>query len=464
MIAGPKPELPEREWDKLLNTIDERRVVPVIGPELLCVERESNAEFLYDVWGRVLAEQAGLEVQTRNETPLLYQVCNQLSLDQRKSLCDLAIDVDYVIRREPWPMPSSLAKLAQIDSFPLFVTTTIDHLLERALQEEHPNLSTPARQIAFRPGGNSNEIDLPEKFTGGREPVVFHLFGATNSDPDGFASTEDALIEFSWSLIDQDYAPRRLYDFLRGKTVMLLGCNFPDWLERFFIHALTTRRPDSKIRIMFVAENREPGLVEFLQRKRAVVLSPVSPIAFVDELHRRWQSRIAKDPARKLRGIEHRDLGGESMKRGAVFLSYAREDKATVAAIKAQLEAANIDVWMDESGLEPGDEFQQAIHDNIKGASFFVAVISRAANPEAWKGRFGRFFLREWHWAVETNGERPSDDRFLQPVVIDDVPPGADFVERPFRDLHWTSLRDGKLPEEFIQLLSHGIRRFRRSK
>jgi hypothetical protein len=436
----------------------------VIGPELLCVEVESNAEFLYDVWGRVLAEQAGLEIQTRNGTPLLYQVCNQLSLDQRKSLCDLAIDVDYVIRRQPWPMPASLAKLAQIDSFPLFVTTTIDHLLERALREDRPSLTIPARKIAFRPGGNSNEIDLPEKFVGGREPVVFHLFGATNSDPDGFAGTEDALIEFSWSLIDQDYAPRRLYDFLRGKTVMLLGCNFPDWLERFFIHALTTRRPDSKIGIMFVGENREPGLVEFLQRKRARVLSPVSPIAFVDELHRRWQARTASDPGRKLRGIENRDLGGESMKRGAVFLSYAREDKFTVASIKAQLEAANIDVWMDESGLEPGDEFQQVIHDNIKGASFFVAVISRAANPEAWKGRFGRFFLREWHWAVETNSERPSDDRFLQPLVIDDAPPGAEFVERPFRDLHWTSLRDGKLPEEFIERLSHGIRRFRRSK
>ena len=466
LMAPPNTamQFSEREWDRLINMVLEGRVVPIIGPELLSIERNSEAEFLYDTWGRVLAEQAGLQIPTLDGTPLLYRVSNQLSFDQTRSFCDLAVDVDYVIRRQPWPMPAALAKLAQIDSFPLFITTTVDHLLERALQERRPDLIRPVRQISFRPGGNSIEIDLPESFEGDRDMVVFHLFGATSSDPDGFASTEDALIEFSWSLIDRDYAPRRLYDFLRGKTVLLLGCNFPDWLERFFIHALTTRRPDSKIGIVFVGENREPGLQEFLRRKRARVLSPVSPAAFVDELHRCWQARKVDEPARKLGAMDGGDSSTLAIKRGAVFLSYVREDKATVGAIKAQLEAANIDVWMDESGLEPGDEFQQVIHDNIKEASFFIAIISRNLNPDHWRGRFGRFFLREWKWAVETDYERPRQGRFLQPLVIDDTSSGAEFVERPFRELHWTPLQEGKLPAGFIELLSQGIRRFRRSK
>ena len=161
--------------------------------------------------------------------------------------------------------------------------------------------------------------------------------------------------------------------------------------------------------------------------------------------------------------MEGVDSSKVAIKRGAVFLSYVREDRAAAGAIKAQLEAANIDVWMDESGLEPGDEFQHIIHDNIRAASFFIAIISRNLNPDAWKGRFGRFFLREWRWAVDTDSERPRESRFLQPLLIDDTPSGAEFVERPFRELQWTSLQDGALPVGFITLLSQGIRRFRRS-
>lgn len=194
------------------------------------------------------------------------------------------------------------------------------------------------------------------------------------------------------------------------------------------------------------------------------MLSGTSPIVFVDELHRRWQVRKAEQAAEQTPVPEQGILPGATIKKGAVFLSYVREDKATVQAIKAQLEAANIDVWMDESGLEPGVDYQQVIQDNIKESSFFVAVISRAINPETWGGRFGRFVLKEWFWAVEESRERLSSDRFLQPIVIDDTPPGSEYVERPFRDLQWTALKDGKVPEDFIQILSQGIRRYRRSK
>lgn len=241
----------ERDWDKLLNRVMEGGVVPVIGPQVLRIERDSQVEFLYDTWGRELAEQAGSELPTCNGAPLLYRVSNQLSLDPTRA-AELASDIDYVIRRETWPVPATLTKLAQIESLSLFITTTVDHLMERALQAERPHVAHPVRGIAFRPGGNRKEIDLPELFTPGKEAVVFHLFGATSSDPNGFADTEDALIEFSWSLVDTNYGPQRLYDFLEGKTVLLLGCNFPDWLDRFFIHALTARRHDLKTGIVFV--------------------------------------------------------------------------------------------------------------------------------------------------------------------------------------------------------------------
>ena len=287
----------------------------------------------------------------------------------------------------------------------------------------------------------------------------FTLFGATSTDPDGFAATEDALIEYSWALLDKEYAPRLFFDFLRHKTILLLGCDFPDWLGRFFIHALT-RQQDAKIAVVYVSSCCMCGLHDFLERKNARLFTPYSPILFIEELHRRWQQQ---QPVGTKGAVNHGSGPIPSVsKRGAVFISYAKEDRPAASAIRAQLEAANIDTWMDESELESGMEFEYVIKDNIERASFFVAVISRAHDIQK-SGRLGRYVLGEWHWGEKVNEKRLKDDCFLRPVVVDDTPAGASFIERPFRDLHWTSLENGELPPEFIDSLRQGIRRYRSS-
>jgi hypothetical protein len=149
-------------------------------------------------------------------------------------------------------------------------------------------------------------------------------------------------------------------------------------------------------------------------------------------------------------------------KSGAVFLSYASEDRARVREIRAQLEDANIDTWMDERALQPGDEFEQSIRENIRSAAYFLAIISRSLNlPQRARGGY---LFKEWKWAEDAALERHKEDAFLQPIVIDDTPSGSRFVDSPYRDLHWTRLRDGRLPPEFINLIVNGIRKYRRAK
>jgi len=333
-----------------------------------------------------------------------------------------------------------------------------------ALEKERPDLKP--NQIIFTPGGLKSQVDLPDKFPLPDIPTVFHLFGATG--PVGtFAKTEDDLIVYSWSLLDQQYAPMRLYDYLQQKTLLLLGCNFPDWLGRFLVHALHAGRQDSSINIYHVSNCREPGLENYLRRRRAKIFPQQSPAHFVAELNQRWQAKKPQCVAQQIAPAASTEAIFTPFKSGSVFLSYAREDRPAVNLIKAQLEAANIDTWMDESCLEPGDDFQQVIYDNIKNASFFIAIISRSLNDlDQQERRMSRFVWREWKWANKTNEERRQSDRYLQPLAIDDTPAGATFVEPPFRgdSYHWTRLQDGKLPDAFIQYLSRGIRSFRRSK
>ncbi len=369
---------------------------------------------------------------------------------------DLEYDIDNIIRCQEWPLPESLRLLAEIHDFPLYVTTTIDHLMERALREGSGTQKTP-RQISFCPRGNPANIDLSEDFQPGGNGLVFHLFGATSTDTEGFAATEDELIEFSWSLIDHDYAPKRLYDFLRKKTILLLGCNFPDWLARFFIHALT-RKPDSQIAVTYVSACPECGLRNFLQRRKARLLPPVSPVDFVIELHRRWKAQQHEKTATAAEPVTAPEL--RPAKKGSIFLSYCREDRETAVAIRNQLDAAGIDIWMDETGLEPGAEFREVIHASIENASFFIAFISRSLDLSE-SDRPGRFVFNEWKWAEEVSEERPPNMSFLLPLAIDDTPADAKFLCRSLRDATWTYFRDGKLPAKFISSLQDGIRRFR---
>ena len=47
-LHAPLATLDDDAWDDLLNFIEERRVIPIIGPELLKVETEAGPRLLYD--------------------------------------------------------------------------------------------------------------------------------------------------------------------------------------------------------------------------------------------------------------------------------------------------------------------------------------------------------------------------------------------------------------------------------
>ncbi len=445
----------ESEWNKLLTLMQRGLVIPVIGPEIMLVREDQQEKHLYDLWGVELANRRQMEAfPPANNVPLLYQVANHIITSDRDLVAgDLEYEIDEVIRQQSWPLPESLRLLAEISDFPLYLTTTIDHLMVKAL--EGTGRGKPL-QIAFKLGGDKTRNDLPGWFSIDKkatmQPLVFHLFGATCVDPGGFAATEDDLIEFSWSLIDREYSPERLYDYLCEKTILLLGCDFPDWLERFFVRSLAGKRGSTHTRIHYVSTHGQGNLLDFLRRRRARVWTSLSPIDFIRELHERWSAQQGESVGQT--------ESPSGIKPGSVFISYAREDQVSAFAIRDQLEAAGIDTWMDESGLEPGAEFQYVIQDNIARAGFFLAIISRALDLDS-VDRPGRFVFKEWKWAEDINRERRKCDNFLQPVVVDDTVPGAPFIDPPFRDLHWTTLQGGRLPPEFIAFLTKGMRRFR---
>lgn len=102
-----------------------------------------------------------------------------------------------------------------------------------------------------------------------------------------------------------------------------------------------------------------------------------------------------------------------------VFLSHSSRDKRFVGRLAKQLEAAGLDVWLDEAELRVGDNLEE-IEDYIRRAPCLVVVLSQASRASEW-------VLKEIRFA------RAAGVRVL-PILLDEVPPWetvfADFRDR----------------------------------
>ena len=60
---SPHATLDDDAWDDLLDFIEERRVIPIVGPELLKVDTESGPRLLYDWVAEKLAAKLGVDTK-----------------------------------------------------------------------------------------------------------------------------------------------------------------------------------------------------------------------------------------------------------------------------------------------------------------------------------------------------------------------------------------------------------------
>src|SRR5215510_16221671 len=120
---NPIATLDDDAWADLLDFIEERRVIPIVGPELLQVETDTGPRLLYDWIAEKLAGKLGVDVSLLPKPYALNDVvCWFLAPcagreEAYTRLRSLLRDANFV-------PPLALRQLAQITDFDLFVTTT----------------------------------------------------------------------------------------------------------------------------------------------------------------------------------------------------------------------------------------------------------------------------------------------------------------------------------------------------
>jgi hypothetical protein len=471
-VIQPTPIAQDFFWDDLLEYIEERRVVPIVGAELLTATDTLGREV--PLTALVAAQLAArLRVPADDCTgddALHLVVCRYLQRGGRRE--EIYPRLRAVMKDLAPRVPPALRDLARIRHFTTFVTTTFDSLLAQALDDERFGGTPRTQSIAYAP---NHVQDLPPPAQRGDTPHVFHLLGRLSASPD-YVITEEDTLEFFTAIQSESKRPGILLDELKSSHLLLLGNSFPDWLTRFFIRIaksgrLSLQREESEI-IADRTSAGDPRLVLFLRNfsYRTQIYEHGSAADFVRELSARYLARnpppapaTATAPAGSSISASPAPAPAASadaaavMQPGAVFISYSRPDAPAVRKLHAALEAAGIDAWLDQRRLEGGDDFDAQIRRNIRACSYFLPIVSAST-----QSRHEGYFRLEWDLAVERSRLIAETIPFILPVVIDPVAEADALVPERFRAVHWTRLPGGEPTPEFVERMVRLIRDHRK--
>jgi TIR domain/SIR2-like domain len=440
-----------RFWNQLLDLIAKGDVVPIVGEELLQLPGEPPGTTLYQALAKRYADLCGIELEEQWRGNLSATV--RRHPDFRDSPFNVYDDLGKEYEQWNPPIPETLRALAKITHLNLFVSTTFDDCLERALNEARFEGKRRTEVIAYSPKNVPSEALVTDKLGHGL-PVVFQCFGNYRT-PLQFALTEGDIVEYLHALQTAEYRPKRIFSELYERPLLLLGNSFPDWLTRIFLRMVRQKSLHHGESKQYVADSKkDPQLLFFLRNFtiNTEVIDEMNPAEFVMELAAKWTERFGDQTAAK--PAPTLPLETKAMSQNSVFISYCRtdanggtaRDQEVALAIRDALVARDIDVWLDRRALEGGDDYSKKIRRYINTCSVFLPLISETTDSRA-----DGFFRMEWGWALERLPHFTGSDRqFLFPVVIDNTDPMRAKIPEEFRRIQCTRLRSESPDEEFL--------------
>ncbi|KNZ31012.1 MAG: hypothetical protein AD742_19725 [Methylibium sp. NZG] len=416
----------DRDWKLLLGRMREGNVVPVIGSRLLV---DADGTSLY---ARVAQKVLATHGQAVGDAPLpAFRELNAAITRLKPRLPpakaqELYADVDDAltqVKAEGLATPTALKQLAQITDFKLMVTLTPDDLLARALLDEKRAINA----VVHASKQSTAEASKIGDWKAPGSPVqLLYLFGKSAQSPMCAIHDEDVLEYAHNAIAHGGHSPDSFLAALRERDLLLIGCNFPDWLSRFVLRATRkerlTKLGDSEPRQLLVERfATEDPFVGFLRdySPYTEVLSELDPVQFVAELHRRWVEQAPANAATTAAGAAPAAAPTGQPQSALFFISYSRGDLASAQKLHQVLLDLGVrhhEIWFDQEELKPGDEYKQRIFDGIANCKHFLPLVSRSTTE-----RDEGFVFSEWEAATNRLPKlnRPPEQPFLVPVMLD---------------------------------------------
>ncbi len=447
-------------WDDLVGHIRQQVLVPIVGPDVNVVKVGDHEQPFTTLIGQRLAERYDLDVSP--ETVTMGEAVAAFLRDRGHDEVERLYRVinDIIADSDPHP-GQPLRDLAAINDMRIFVSTTPDRLLARAIDDVRSPALT--RELSFSPNQSTSQQSRNAQPPTPIETVVLNLFGQAASTPQYAIHDEDRLEWVHALLSDTASLPDWLDYPLKHQPILFIGCEIPDWLGRFLLRmSSNTRLSLERNRFYFAgcSSDREPSLSHFFAtycRKSTVQQLDMEPTAFVTELRARWE----KQNTPTLRA-DTSVAAPSRQDAPTIFISYMREDADAARRVCDAITRLGGDVWLDERRLCPGDSWEQEILTSIRrNVRLFVPIIS--TNTElAEEG----YVFKEWNEAAERMRSIPRR-RFVVPVVIDERYEGNPSRYRqmpePFRRLQFGRAPAGDPDAGLLTVLTAEIRSMRRN-
>lgn len=449
--GSARNERDEPVWDQLLALLAARKVIPIIGSDVVQVDGGAGVRPLTECVARRVADRLEIPLGEIERPTLNLIACRYLA--SGGDINDVYAYVNRALNAAPaFAIPDTLTKLARIDAFDLYVTTTFDDLLLRALNQERNAHAAEYTYSPKRPG------DIPD---GMNDCAVYYLFGKASAMPE-YAVTEEDTLEFVHALQSDSRSPNQLLARLGTQSLLIIGSGYSDWLARFFLRIAKHKRLlEANDKTDYFADEpaRANPLRQFLTNfsKKTKVFS-TGGVEFVDELSLRWAEYRSTHP------IGTGPVAQPQTEPRPVFISYASEDSVRAQELAAALRVLGVPVWIDKSGrgdvrsgLEGGDDWDHKIRTEIQRASLFVPIMSRhVATDEP------RYVIREWKTAVHASENMPFGRTYIVPVRVDDLPESSPRVPDAFRATQWADARTAG-PELIARRLQELYRTYQRA-
>jgi hypothetical protein len=444
-------------WDPLLDLIENGLVVPVVSKDLL---RTADGELLYRLLAKRLAER--LRVVWSDDlakgSELNNVACRYLDSNRHEAVSKVHSALYGVVEsanKVMTPPPTPLLQLAEIGAFRLFITTTFDSCLEKAVNQVRFGGEPRARVLAYSPS-KREERSVPVLSPG--VTTVFHLLGKISVVPQ-YAVTQWEIVEYFHAL-QSELRPNLFFDELRNRSLLILGNSFDGWLARFFLRLAKQGSEGTADYIADPIVSHDESLVLFIRRftRRIEVYSGEDgPIEFVAELHRRWKERHPGEPGES----EPPDPPVDLPEPDPIFVSYASEDRAAAAVLAGAIDASRLPVFFDRSdrqGLQLGEAWDFELQKHISTCSFFMPLISKHTLAQG-----ERYVKFEWNAAIRRAQYRYQYEAFILPVIIDDTSSENPLIPEPFRSKQSVRLPDGIPTPQFLDRVRDLYRKFRKT-
>lgn len=417
---GTTAGLDDAFWDKLLKRIQEKEVVPLVGPG--AVTFGDDDELLYPWLAQLLPGKLDLPLAAGTRPRDLQEVVDaQRATGER---LDRVYKHLYDIVKDPDLRPgATLTKLAAIEGFQLFISTTFDFLLPRAVESASAGGKPEERQGAVSLRGACP--DLPLELADMQKPeqrFVYQILGRARPDRD-FVVWDDDMFRFLLRLHQQLPQLPKLSDALHISHFLVLGLSFADWLLRFFVQVVKDK-PLSELADseLFIFEKLDPVerdkvVIYFSRLTKHICILPTDPRDFIAQLFDRWRQKHpspAGDPY--LMNKAHREKHRAPC---CIFVSYVGADLEIAQYIVSQLQKAGLLVWFNKEQITFGEDWQEMLREAVdQTCGLFLSVIS---NDSA-KG-VDNYALFERNVASKRRERLPETAVFYLPLRIDDGEP-----------------------------------------